>query len=251
MSAGPAMPWQAGALDWGERVPAQEWALYRAVMEGMRAAGLPFAVGGGFAFSAYSGRWRYTKDLDLYLLPADRDAAAAVLTGLGFTDYFTRLPYDRDWIYRGYQDGVIADLIWAMANYRTWVDAAWLTRGPAVQAGGLTFRLIPPEELIWTKLYIMQRERCDWPDLFNVLHGVAGVVDWEHLLTRVGDDARLLGGLLSAFSWLCPDRASAIPAWVWDRLGVLQPVPGPGCANLQGRVALFDRRDWFSPTPAR
>jgi hypothetical protein len=33
----------------------------------------------------------------------------------------------------------------------------------------------------------------------------------------------LLGGALSVFSWLNPQRAAAFPEWVWEKFGVRNP----------------------------
>ena len=30
--------------------------------------------------------------------------------------------------------------------------------------------MLPPEELIWAKLYVLQRDRSDWPDILNLLY---------------------------------------------------------------------------------
>jgi hypothetical protein len=45
-------------------------------------------LGGAFAMAAYTGRWRNTKDMDLFVLPSQRDAMVQLLTELGFQDYY-------------------------------------------------------------------------------------------------------------------------------------------------------------------
>ncbi len=234
---------------WAALIPETEWALYKSVLERVETSGFPFAIGGGFAFSHYAGRWRDTKDIDLYILPRDRASVIAILTDLGFTDFYDRLPYDRGWIYRGFRDGVLVDLIWASANaHHRVTDEQWFARADWVSIRGVPVRMVPVEELVFTKLYVVQRDRCDWPDLLNVLHSQAHVIDWEHLLFRVGEDARLLGGLLSVFGWVCAPQAHHLPEWVWPRVGLLPPNGGPPCANQQARIRLLDSRDWFGPS---
>jgi hypothetical protein len=228
--------------------PEHEWALYQPLLRAALADGPRFAIGGGLAYSLYARRWRNTKDIDLFVLPKNRAAMIGVFTLAGFSDYYDQHPYDREWIYRGYRDGVIVDVIWQMANYRTPVGESWLTRGPEVEVHGLGVRLLPPEELLWTKLYVLQRERSDWPDLLNLLFTVGPELDWEHLLGELGEDAPVLGGLLNLFGWLCPGRARELPPWLWRRVNVLAPRPGPDCERDRRRVARLDRRDWFGPT---
>jgi hypothetical protein len=232
-------------LNWSEIVPAEQWDVFRTVLEAANDGGPDYAVGEGLAFSAYTGRIRNTKDIDLFVCPAQRQDLIAILARLGFEDYYARLSYDRKWIYRGYKDGGIVDVIWQMANYRTEVDDNWVTRGPVISLRDVRVRLLPPEELLWTKLYLMQRERCDWPDLLNLLHAVGPTLDFEHLLACLGDDAPVLGGLLSVFGWLCPERARELPARLWGRAGLRRPAVGPPCANDRCRVRLLDTRDWF------
>jgi hypothetical protein len=234
-------------IDWAGLIPEHDWQLYRRVLDLTLKEGIPFALGGGFAFSYYSRRWRDTKDLDLYVLPHDRERMVEILNQTGFRDLHDQKPYDRKWIYRGWLDDVITDIIWAMANQRAEVDEVWLGRSPEIELHGLKLRLLPAEELIWAKLYVMQRDRCDWPDLLNILNVRGPGLDWRHLLTRVGDDVRLLGGVMSVFCWMCPGRAVALPSWIWDRLGLHPPAAGSDCECNRRRVALLDSRDWFGP----
>jgi predicted nucleotidyltransferase len=239
-----------GLVNWSEIIPDEEWKLHSSVIQKAQERGLRFALGGGLAFSAYSHRLRNTKDLDLFILPQEREAVIEVTREAGYADYYEKEPYDRSWIYRAYRDDVLVDVIWENANHRAEIDEAWLTRGPEIEMLGLSIRLLPPEELIWSKLYIIHRERCDWPDLLNILYRTGPKLDWEHLLKRVGRDAPLLGGLMSVFGWLCPQRAREVPEWVWERMGVAFPEPGPDCAEDRYRVELIDSRDWFGPAPA-
>jgi hypothetical protein len=112
-------------------------------------------------------------------------------------DYFDTKPYDRNWIYRAHDGDVIVDSIWAMANKRAQVDRGWLERGPEIEMFGQNFRVVPPEELIWSKLYVLQRDRCDWPDILNLISATGSYLDWNHLLGRVEHDLPLIRGLLS------------------------------------------------------
>lgn len=238
------------AEDLSDLLPLEEWRVSRQAIHLARDAGLPFAVGGGIAFSAYSRRMRNTKDLDVFVLPRDRDAWVKALTDAGFQDYYPQLAYDRSWIYRGYREGVILDVIWTMPNHRMVVDEQWLTRGREVVVHGERLRTLPLEALLWSKLYVLQRDRTDWPDILNMLDEQVERVDWDRLLARVDGDAALLGGVLSVFRWLCPERAAAIPGRVWEPCGLLartNPMPEPVCENGRQRAFLLDTRDWFGP----
>lgn len=234
-----------GQIDWEALIPEDEWALYKTVIDKVREKGIRFALGGGLAFSEYAGRVRNTKDLDLYIFPWDREAAAQATAEVGFADYYEKEPYDRSWIFRSYKDPVIVDLIWTAPNHRMVVDPRWVTRGRDVVIRGTRLNLIPPEELIWAKMFVMQKDRCDWPDILNILSNMGHLLDWRHLLSRVDKDIALLAGLLSAFRWLSPERASKLPAWIWERVGLSRSWPEMSGETSIERAPVLDYRDWF------
>ncbi|MGN6367472.1 MAG: hypothetical protein ACTHN5_04345 [Phycisphaerae bacterium] len=240
-------------VSWAHLIPAEQWSVYERTVQLSQERGIAFAVGGGIAFSHYASRWRNTKDLDIYVMPDDRYAMIQVVRDAGLVDYFDVHDYDRGWIFRSHDThGIIVDIIWQMANYRAQVDRGWLARGDVVNVHGTTLRLLPPEELIWSKLYVVQRDRCDWGDLLNILNCRGDRLDWAHLLMRVGEDRRVLAALLELFAWTCPDKAKAFPTSLWKTLGIAGPSAEPGGeatspAAAAAHVRLLDSRDWFGP----
>jgi hypothetical protein len=226
-------------------LPDRQWEIYREAIREARRRGIRFALGGAFALGIYTGRWRNTKDLDLYVLPENRHAMIAALDAAGLEDYYDVLPYDRSWIYRGHRGEIIVDAIWAMANQRAQVDMSWFERARQSALRGEALDVIPPEELLWQKLYIIQRERCDWPDVLNVIYAMGACLDWSWLLDRLGADRPVLAAALSLFGWLCPGRARGLPAWLWERLGTALPEACAGPTIDTARVALLDTRPWF------
>jgi hypothetical protein len=81
----------------------------------------------------------------------------------------------------------------------------------------------PPEEMMWAKLYVLHRLRSDWPDVFHYIAVCGPGLDWQHLFDRVRQDFPLLGGALCVFSWLSPQKAAALPEWIWEKFGVRKP----------------------------
>lgn len=205
-------------------------------------------LGGALAVAAYIGLVREHKDVDLYVLPEQRAQRIELINQLGLEDYYACEAYDQAWIYRAHQNGTLVDVIWEMANHLAPVDEGWLTQGAAVEVEGLRLCLLPPEELIWTKFHVLQKDRCDWPDVLNLLYATGSQIDWMQLLTRLGDDAPLLTGALAVNSWLCPGAARQVPGWVWQRLQLNPPNTWTATpiVNLQ-RVKLIDSRPWFIP----
>jgi hypothetical protein len=232
-------------VDWDSLIPPEQWAVYRCVLDRAADEALEFALGGGLAVGLYTGRPRNTKDLDIYIRPADRERAVEIMADCGLSDYFDKKPYDRAWIYRGAQDDTIVDAIWAMANKRTTVDDVWLTNGAVIQMFDRQIRVIPPEELIWSKLYVLQRDRCDWPDIINLMCASGPHLDWGHLAKRVAEDLPLLKAVLSVVSWVSPQHALSIPRLIWESFGLPVPKIERDPEGRPSRTDLLDSRPWF------
>ena len=237
-------------LDLLSVLPEEDWKLYRPILIELHERNLRFALAGGLVASLYGGHGRFTKDLDLFILPDDRDAIVEVAKQYGFGDLYERAPYRRDWIYRGvYGDSdIILDIIWGMANWRAQVDEVWFERSAVIEVDGVKVPLVSREELIWAKFFVMHRDRCDWPDVLNTLNLQAATLDWEHLLERIGPDWRLFSGLMCVFRWLGPSAAETVPEWVWQRLSldaIRESDPGPGGPQRANLVDTY--HDWFGP----
>ncbi len=230
-----------------ELVPEAQWAFYDEVLAAARSTGRPFALGGAMAWAAYCGYYRNTKDLDLYVPERHKQDFIDAVTGIGARDYYDTLAYDRGWIYRSTRDGSIVDLIWAMANYVRPLDEDYFTGTTMLALRGNVYHVLPAEELILNKLYIMNRQRCDWFDIFNVLFVTEGALDWERLIAKLGDDNILLGSALRVFCWLCPGRVERFPIRLWSLLEIPRP-PSDGPDVVERRVNYLDSRPWFIPT---
>jgi hypothetical protein len=202
-------------------------------------------LGGGFALAAFTGRWRDTKDIDFYIKREDRNRTIKVLTRAGFADYYQTLRYDRKWIYRSVRSDVIVDIIWSMANQRAQVDDLWFERADSLAIRNQNLLVIPPEEFAWCKLYILQRDHCDWTDLFNLIYALGNQLDWDHLIQRLEDDTPLLRAMLTVYSWLCPYDALKLPTSLWKRLG-MPLLRRPAHRLKHDRLRLLDSRAWFA-----
>jgi hypothetical protein len=92
-------------------IPEAEWHVYRGVLRRAAARGLRFAMSGGFASSFYTAMWRNTKDMDLCVVPQDREAMIEATREAGLHDLYEEKPYDRRWIYRSTHEGIIVDYV--------------------------------------------------------------------------------------------------------------------------------------------
>ena len=231
---------------WASIVPGEQWSTYLDAIRVTRKTGARFLLGGACGLAAYTGRWRNTKDLDFFVLPGDKDKVVDALTKAGFEDYYPTLAYDRGWIYRAVRNDSIVDVIWQTPNRRTIVDEEWFERGRAVVLRGEKLEAIPAEELLAIKLYVLQRDRCDWPDLINLLFRTAGTLEWDHVLRRLGTDKPLLAGLLQVFNWVAPEEAKKIPTEIRRHFCLPEITSEDLETPDTERKALLDSRPWFA-----
>lgn len=232
--------------EWGALIPDEQWQVFTTGADAMEAEGVPFLLAGALALATYTGHWRNTKDVDVIIRGQDRERVVAALVRAGFEDYFERCAYDRSWIFRGWKNGVLFDVIWALPNHRVGIDEGWFAHSVPLQLRGRTFQTAPAEEIIRVKLYVMQRERCDWVDVLNVLAAAVERISWARLVERMGRDLPLLHGALAVFNWMCPARAQALPAWLRKQFALPRIEAEDLAATEERRVRLFDSRPWFA-----
>ena len=72
--------------------------------------------------------------------------------------------------------------------------------------------------MIWSKAFIMERERFDGADIMHLLRARAAQLDWQRLLRRFDSNWRVLFSHLLMFGYIYPAERSTIPQWVMDEL---------------------------------
>lgn len=239
---------QLGPADapWASLIPDDQWEIFLTGTHAIESAGVRILLGGAMALATYTGHWRNTKDVDVIIEEASRETAIEVLRAAGFEDYFAREAYDRSWIFRGFKNGVIFDVIWALPNHRVEIDPAWFARARLLRLRGRDYFSVPPEELVRVKLYVLQRNRCDWVDVLNVLASATSEIDWLWLVERMGRDLPLLHGVLAVFNWMCAGRAHELPSWLRERFALPSINAEDIAAMEERRTRLLDSRPWFA-----
>jgi hypothetical protein len=232
---------------WSSLIPSEQSDVLREGTEVMERVEAPFLLAGALALATYTGHWRNTKDIDVVIQQDDRERVIEALGRAGFVDYFDRENYDRSWIFRGFKEGVLFDVIWALPNHRVGIDDAWFERARTVVLNGRAYQVVPAEELVRIKLYVMQRERCDWVDVLNVVAAAVEQISWPWLVERMGRDLPLLHAALAIFNWMCPGRAHALPSWLRKQFALPRVETEDFSLTEERRVKLFDSRPWFAP----
>ena len=182
----------------------------RALNEGR----VPYVVAGAYAFFEYTGIYRDTKDLDVFLRRSDLDAAFDALDEAGFRTELV----DPVWIGKGYRGEWFVDLIFSSGNGVAVVDDDWFRYAPAARVMGVPVRLAPPEEIVWSKAFVCERERYDGNDIANLLRACGDRIDWDRLLARFADHWEVLLAHLVMYRFSFPSERSKVPDWVMREL---------------------------------
>src|SRR2546422_1064445 len=80
----------------------------------------------------------------------------------------------------------------------------WLEHSVPGRVLDMDVRLIPAEEMIWSKGLIMERERFDGADVAHVIHAVGDKLNWRRLILRYGQYWRALYAHLILFGFIYP-----------------------------------------------
>ena len=187
---------------------------YRAVLRTLRDAEIPFQIGGTYALARYTAIDRSTKDLDLMVRRRDWPAIARALRE---QHIYTRLPFPH-WLGKALHGKSQVDVIFSGGNGLTRVDDDWIDRGVPARVLGFNVDLSPPEELLWSKAFVMERERFDGADVLHLILAMVDDLDWRHLCERFRGHEKVLLAHLVLFQYVYPDHASRLPRWLMPAL---------------------------------
>jgi hypothetical protein len=177
-------------------------------------AGIPFMVGGAYAFGEHTGIYRDTKDLDLFLGKPHALKALDILRDHGWR---TERTYEQ-WLYKAFKSECFVDLIFSSGNEVATVDDEWFKYARPGQAFGQRVLLTAPEEIIWSKAFVLERERYDGADVAHLLRACAPNMDWARLLHHFERYWEVLLSHLLLFRFTYPSDRSLIPDQVMKTL---------------------------------
>jgi hypothetical protein len=187
---------------------------YSEALSALGRAEVPFLVGGAWAFHHYADIARYTKDFDIFLRSADVPRALDALAGEG---YRTEVPFPH-WLAKAWSGDAFIDLIFNSGNGVVPVDDEWFEHAVPAEVLGLPLMLSPVEEMIWSKSFVIERERCDAADVAHLIRHCSHRIDWARLVARFGDRWRVLLAHLVLFGFIYPGERTRIPAAVLAEL---------------------------------
>ncbi|MEN6521021.1 MAG: nucleotidyltransferase [Armatimonadota bacterium] len=185
--------------------------VYVQALESLAEHEVPFVLGGAFAVWFYTGRWRDTHDIDVFTTPENVPPAVDALTAAGFEDLGEQAEGDREWIHHAVKGDIIVDVIFKFANRVTTVADDWIERGKEGEFLGVSLKFMPVEELVHSKIFTMNKHRCDWPDIMRIFKANCTTFDWNRLLSMLGEHWLLFAGVIDVFDWQFPAESTCVP----------------------------------------
>jgi hypothetical protein len=182
-------------------------AFYQAAMRTLEEGGARFLVGGAYAFGPYTGIERHTKDLDLFVHP---DEVGRILDLLAAAGYRCEMKFPH-WLGKAWKGDDFVDLIFSSGSGIAVVDEAWFAHAAEARVFDTEVRLIPAEEMIWSKAFVMERERYDGNDVIHLLRARAADLDWRRLIDRFGERWRVLLALVVLYGFVYPAERGRVP----------------------------------------
>ena len=187
-------------------------ALYSEVLAALNEQNVPYAVAGAVALQKYTGIWRATKDLDLFMEARQVPSGLAHLESHGFR---CEIP-DPVWLSKAHRGDYFVDLISGMSNGVIMVDETWMKRAQPAIVVDIQTRIISPEDLIASKLFVTRRERFDGADIAHIIYRTQGCLEWVRILELAGEHWEMLFWALVLFRYVYPAHGNYVPAPLWQ-----------------------------------
>ncbi len=189
-------------------------ALYARGLRALVDADVPFLVGGGYALFAYLGRWRSTKDIDLFIEAPVLEQTLYTLARAGFQVEVT----DTSWLAKAKREDALIDIIFCSYNGLFPVDESWHDNGREAEVLGVPVRVVGPEEIFVSKCFVAARDRFDGGDVSWLVRAMGHELDWQRIEWELRDHWQVLLWQLIHFLYVFPSERKTIPADLMERL---------------------------------
>lgn len=187
---------------------------YREALDLLTRSRIPFLLGGAFAFLHQTGIDKWTKDLDIFVRPVD---VPRVLEACRKAGYGAELVHSH-WLAKIKSPEGFIDVIFSSGNGVATVDDGWFEHSREVELLGLPIRVAPVEESLWSKAYVLERDRYDGADVAHIILAHGASLDWRRLIERFGPHWRVLLSHVVLYGFIYPSERSRVPTWVIEEL---------------------------------
>ncbi len=194
-------------------LPTKAESFYQEVVSLLNASNTSYLIGGSLALAHYMHLPRSPKDLDVFLRREDLDRTLEMLKQ---KDYDTLVVHTH-WLAKAYQGDLFIDFIFNSGNGVARVDDDWFVDTPMGEIFGQRAPICRPEDIIWSKAFIMDRERYDGADIAHLIRDAGAQINWQRLVRKFDSHWQVLLSHLMLYQFIYPGD-KAIPQWVIHRL---------------------------------
>jgi hypothetical protein len=188
--------------------------VYREALGALDRAEVRYMLGGAVAVNAYTGIWRDTKDLDVFV---PREIVARVLKTLEQAGFEVKVA-DPYWLAKAWKGDIFLDVVHANDSGTVAVEESWFTETREIEVLGHRAFVIPVEEMILSKMFVASRDRWDLSDVLHLIFATRGDLDWDRLIAGTGEHRELLLAYLHFYRYVYPSHAGYVPGRVFRSL---------------------------------
>jgi hypothetical protein len=227
----------------------QAEAFYVKSLKALQASRIPFLIAGTYAVSAYTGITRPTKDIDVFCRAGDYPRILSLFQELAFKTEIE----DPRWIAKVRYKKHFFDVIFNSKTAATPIGDHWFHENHAARIHGIEVQIVPPTELVWSKVFIQDRTRYDGADIAHMILKQSAAIDWKRLLSYMEQYWEVLLIHLLNFRFIYPTERACVPDWLFDelmeRVRNQAQMPKPQTQVCRGRLFspadyLVDIADW-------
>jgi hypothetical protein len=223
--------------------PGSDEGFYAEVVRLMAESGIPFLLSGTYALACYTGIVRPTKDVDVFAKAGDALKLLSFFKARGFDVQIV----DERWLYRVTRDELFVDIITNMPTSSTHVTDEWFVAAPEALLFDTTVHLVPPTQLVWSKIFVADRYRYDGADVAHMILKRSEDIDWKQLISSMELYWEVLLMAVLNFRFVYPSERNLVPRWVMDellgRLHSQLEMPASEKKVCRGRI--FSPRDYM------
>jgi len=215
---------------------------YAECLEVAKLANVPFTIGGYFAVAAHTGIQRATKDVDIFCKPGDFPRILNKFTDLGYNTHVE----DERWLAKVKRGNDLVDIIFGSSNAVAPVTDLWIERSMPARLFGIDVAVLGVTELIWSKVFIQNRERYDGADVAHLILKKHEEIDWKLLLSYMDQYWEVLLTHVLNFRFIYPSERELVPRWLLDDLmsRLQQQIALPTSRIKMCRGRLYSKNDY-------
>lgn len=220
---------------------------FRKVLRILEESGIPFMIGGSYAYMHHTKTLRPTKDIDIFCTIQDWRRAMKSFQKSGLK---TEVTYPK-WLGKVYDSHNFADIIYSSNNGKNVVTKDWLARAKWGKMLGHNVRVISPADIVLTKIYIMARDCFHGHDIYKLVQAVGSKLDWNFVWEKAQDDWQLLYAHTLIFDYVFPKEKEKIPAWIRKELEKKTIKYGSNKSSVKFQGNMLTMVDYSTPAQIR